>query len=114
MDSPRSHDEALARHLLHAGYMITSPFPSSDSLTNDLTRDHSDGNWNESQATVLQAGDSIALMTPSSRRRHLLLLQHQQRSSIDTDALDVEDETDDSPTSPKIRLEAPTPTFMPR
>ncbi|KAJ8687363.1 hypothetical protein QAD02_023157 [Eretmocerus hayati] len=88
-----------------------SPFASSDSLANDLTRDGSDGIWNESQATVLQA-DSIALLTPSSRRRHLLMLQHQQRSSMDTDALDAEDEMEpvySSTCSPRIRLEAATP-----
>ncbi|XP_011697260.1 PREDICTED: uncharacterized protein LOC105455556 isoform X2 [Wasmannia auropunctata] len=87
---------------------VTSPFASSDSLTNDVTRDHSDGIWNESQATVLQA-DSLALLTPSSRRRHLLLLQHQQRSSMDTEALDVEDELEPCPPSPRIRLEPATP-----
>lgn len=87
---------------------VTSPFASSDSLTNDVTRDHSDGIWNESQATVLQA-DSLALLTPSSRRRHLLLLQHQQRSSMDTEALDVEDEMEPCPPSPRIRLEPATP-----
>lgn len=88
---------------------VTSPFASSDSLTNDVTRDHSDGIWNESQATVLQA-DSLALLTPSSRRRHLLLLQHQQRSSMDTEALDVEDEAEPCPPpSPRIRLEPATP-----
>lgn len=73
-------------------------------------RDHSDGIWNESQATVLQVDSgtengtglsasepsavspgSAMLLTPSSRRKHLLLLQHQQRSSMDTDALDEED-----------------------
>ncbi|XP_034947163.1 uncharacterized protein [Chelonus insularis] len=83
-----------------------SPFASSDSLTNDVTKDHSDGIWNESQATVLQA-DSLSLLTPSSRRRHLLLLQHQQRSSMDTEALDIEEEIDIGPPSPRIRLEAP-------
>ncbi|XP_043787530.1 uncharacterized protein LOC122712173 isoform X4 [Apis laboriosa] len=88
--------------------MITSPFASSDSLTNDVTRDHSDGIWNESQATVLQA-DSLALLTPSSRRRHLLLLQHQQRSSMDTEALDIEETMESRPSSPRIRLEAATP-----
>ncbi|KAK0098116.1 hypothetical protein PV326_011102 [Microctonus aethiopoides] len=86
---------------------VSSPFASSDSLTNDANKDHSDGIWNESQATVLQA-DTLALLTPSSRRRHLLMLQHQQRSSMDTDALDVEDEIEINPPSPRLRLEAPT------
>lgn len=94
------------RHLLRA---VPSPFASSDSLANDLTRDHSDGGiWNESQATVLQA-DSLAALTPSSKRRHLLMLQHQQRSSMDTDALDAEDEMDVYSSSPRIRFEAATP-----
>ncbi|KAK4874962.1 hypothetical protein RN001_014322 [Aquatica leii] len=88
-----------------------SPFASNDSLANDI-RDHSDGIWNESQATVLQVDSgtdngtahsssemaslttpsnvSTSLLTPSSRRKHLLLMQHQQRSSMDTDALDEE------------------------
>ncbi|KAF5280043.1 hypothetical protein FQR65_LT03298 [Abscondita terminalis] len=88
-----------------------SPFASNDSLTNDI-RDHSDGIWNESQATVLQVDSgtdngtahsssemaslttplnaSTLLLTPSSRRKHLLLMQHQQRSSMDTEALDEE------------------------
>ncbi|XP_076240258.1 uncharacterized protein LOC143182854 [Calliopsis andreniformis] len=95
--------------------IITSPFASSDSLTNDVTRDHSDGIWNESQATVLQA-DSLALLTPSSRRRHLLLLQHQQRSSMDTEALDAEDTMESRPSSPRIRLDpgTPVPPLTPR
>ncbi|XP_031788431.1 uncharacterized protein LOC100678108 isoform X1 [Nasonia vitripennis] len=103
----------VQRQFLHAGCAVPSPFASSDSLTaNDATRDHSDGIWNESQATVLQA-DSLALLTPSSKRRHLLILQHQQRSSMDTDALDAEDEMDVYPQpSPRIRLEAATPVTV--
>ncbi|XP_076285149.1 uncharacterized protein LOC143211394 isoform X2 [Lasioglossum baleicum] len=89
--------------------MITSPFASSDSLTNDITRD--DGIWNESQATVLQA-DTLALLTPSSRRRHLLLLQHQQRSSMDTEALDVEEIMESRSSSPRIHL-APAMPIQP-
>lgn len=37
-----------------------------------------------------------ATLTPSSRRKHLLMLQHQQRSSMDTDALDEEMQVDQS------------------
>ncbi|XP_068081098.1 serine-rich adhesin for platelets [Anabrus simplex] len=117
----------------------SSPFASSDSLANDL-RDHSDGIWNESQATVLQAdldngtgmsssdlsslaanslGAATALaLTPSSRRKQLLLLQHQQRSSMDTEALEEElaaEATDvqQVPLSPRIRIEAPQPKTSP-
>ncbi|KAK2586462.1 hypothetical protein KPH14_010736 [Odynerus spinipes] len=88
------------------GIIGLSPFASSDSLANDITRDHSDGIWNESQATVLQA-DSLALLTP--KRRLLLLLQHQQGSSMDTEALDAEDEMEVHTPSPRIRLEPATP-----
>jgi hypothetical protein len=102
----------IQRQFLHAG--MPSPFASSDSLANDVTRDHSDGIWNESQATVLQV-DSLPLLTPSSKRRHLLILQHQQRSSMDTDALDVEDDLSIYPSSPRIRLETPiSSTLTPR
>ncbi|CAB0041603.1 unnamed protein product [Trichogramma brassicae] len=103
----QSH-RGVQRRRLRTGYGIPSPFVSSESLTNDATRDHSDGIWNESQATVLQA-DSLAALTPASKRRHLLILQHQQRSSMDTDALDAEDELNVYSTSPRIRLEAATP-----
>lgn len=92
----------------------------------NVYRDHSDGIWNESQATVLQVDSgtdngtalsssemttspgSATLLTPSSRRKHLLLLQHQQRSSMDTEAL--EEELVDqvvSPNSPRITIEKP-------
>ncbi|XP_046988292.1 uncharacterized protein LOC124593985 [Schistocerca americana] len=107
----------------------SSPSASCDSLAGELRTDHSDGIWNESQATVLQAGEGGGLgldtecgavpgspgslaMTPSSRRKHLLLLQHQQRSSMDTDALDEELDLSDvtqpqQPLSPRICIDAP-------
>nr|XP_041631901.1 uncharacterized protein LOC108074348 isoform X1 [Drosophila kikkawai] len=96
-----------------------STYPSSDSLANDNTRDHSDGIWNESQVTVLTAEQrdisdgsysSNLLLTPSSKRKNLLL-QHQQRSSVDTDALDFEEQspTYGLQTLPKI-VRTPTPT----
>ncbi|XP_021915530.1 uncharacterized protein LOC110827811 isoform X3 [Zootermopsis nevadensis] len=132
--------------LLPSTTPLTQPsslFASSDSLANDL-RDHSDGIWNESQATVLQVADadvnalsgaelsslsaagSVALMalTPSSRRKQLLLLQHQQRSSMDTEALDEELEGEfdaqvsQAPPSPRICIETtaslkPSPSAAP-
>ncbi|XP_032595376.1 uncharacterized protein LOC6566876 isoform X2 [Drosophila grimshawi] len=96
-----------------------STYPSSDSLANDNTRDHSDGIWNESQVTVLTAEQrdisdtsysSNLLLTPSSKRKNLLL-QHQQRSSVDTDVLDFEElsPTYGLQTLPKI-IRTPTPT----
>ncbi|KAI4499382.1 hypothetical protein M0802_005642 [Mischocyttarus mexicanus] len=96
----------LSRTSPVTGIIGTSPFASSDSLANDITRDHSDGIWNESQATVLQA-DSLALLTP--KKRLLLLLQHQQDSSMDTEALDAEDVKEMHTPSPRIRLEPATP-----
>jgi hypothetical protein len=75
-----------------------SAFPSSDSLTNNesAAKDHSDGIWNESQCTVLRASISSTEkihISPATRRKHLLL-QHLQRSSLDTEALDIEDIAD--------------------
>ncbi|PSN48301.1 hypothetical protein C0J52_19251 [Blattella germanica] len=91
----------------------SSLFASSDSLANDL-RDHSDGIWNESQATVLQVAETedLNVLTPSSRRKQLLMLQHQQRSSMDTEALDEEMEPEfdaqvpQAPSSPRICIES--------
>nr|XP_037874468.1 uncharacterized protein LOC101741769 isoform X3 [Bombyx mori] len=106
----------------------TSPCASNESLTVDPTRDHSDGMWNESQTTVLQVDSgtengtvisssdvsslaaspgALALLTPTSRRKQLLLLQHQQRSSLDTDVLDEEFDASQSqsPTSPRNKLD---------
>ncbi|XP_063916393.1 uncharacterized protein LOC135132287 isoform X3 [Zophobas morio] len=108
-----------------------SPFASTDSLANDM-RDHSDGIWNESQATVLQVDSgtdngtalsssemtsvtspgSAILLTPSSRRKHLLMMQHQQRSSMDTEALE-EEFVEQGETSPRIVIEKASKTLEP-
>lgn len=98
-----------------------------------LFRDQSDGIWNESQVTVLQVdsgtdngtalsssemtsatspGTTTSLLTPSSRRKHLLMLQHQQRSSFDTEALD-EEIADPTDTCPRIVVEKTAKTAEP-
>lgn len=59
-----------------------------------------------SSSEMTTSPGSGTLLTPSSRRKHLLLLQHQQRSSMDTEAL--EEELVDqvvSPNSPRITIE---------
>ncbi|CAK1555851.1 unnamed protein product [Leptosia nina] len=112
-----------------------SPSASNESLTVDHSRDHSDGLWNESQTTVLQIDSgtdngtvisssdlsslaaspgALALLTPTSRRKQLLLLQHQQRSSLDTDALDEEFDASQSqsPTSPRNKLDMPSSSSL--
>ncbi|XP_052743270.1 uncharacterized protein LOC112045005 isoform X2 [Bicyclus anynana] len=113
----------------------SSPCASNESLTVDQSRDHSDGLWNESQTTVLQVDSgtdngtvisssdlsslatspgALALLTPTSRRKQLLLLQHQQRSSLDTDALDEEFDVSQSqsPTSPRNKLDTSSSSAM--
>ncbi|XP_069360945.1 uncharacterized protein [Maniola hyperantus] len=113
----------------------SSPCASNESLTVDHSRDHSDGLWNESQTTVLQVDSgtdngtvisssdlsslatspgALALLTPTSRRKQLLLLQHQQRSSLDTDALDEEFDASQSqsPTSPRNKLDTSSSSSM--
>ncbi|XP_023707190.1 uncharacterized protein LOC111864256 isoform X6 [Cryptotermes secundus] len=145
--SPQMQDKTdKDAELLPPTTPLTQPsslFASSDSLANDL-RDHSDGIWNESQATVLQVADAdintlsgtelsslsaagsgaLLALTPSSRRKQLLLLQHQQRSSMDTEALDEElgaefdAQVPQAPSSPRICIESmaslkPSPSAVP-
>ncbi|CAH1180414.1 unnamed protein product [Phaedon cochleariae] len=111
-------DECVVPSISFTSEKRLSPFTSNDSLANDA-RDQSDGIWNESQVTVLQAdsgtdngtalsgsemtsatspGSATLSLTPSSRRKHLLMLQHQQRSSFDTEAL-LDEEVGDQASS---------------
>lgn len=74
-----------------------SAYPSSDSLLNDSMRDHSDGNWNESQATVLQIDSNVSdsgLVSSATIQRKNISLQR-QHSSMDIEALEVEDQFQD-------------------
>ncbi|CAG9864745.1 unnamed protein product [Phyllotreta striolata] len=100
-------DDSIVPSISFLPHAKLSPFTSNDSLAND-GRDQSDGIWNESQATVLQADSGtdngtvlssselnsatspVLALTPSSKRKHMLMIQHQQRSSMDTENLDEE------------------------
>ncbi|CAG9766941.1 unnamed protein product [Ceutorhynchus assimilis] len=106
-------DESIVPSIFLRPELKLSPFTSSDSIAND-TRDQSDDIWNESQVTVLQIDSgtdngtglstseitplsstvSSSLLTPSSKRKHLLMMQHQQRSSFDTEGLEEEPKDD--------------------
>ncbi|KAK6626476.1 hypothetical protein RUM44_008949 [Polyplax serrata] len=86
---------------------LVSPFASCDSLANDQ-KDHSDGIWNESQSTVLHAeseNGEISSRTPSKK----LLLQHQQRSSMDTEVLDSDAVHSQSPIYSPLNQESAVP-----
>ncbi|KAI8439309.1 hypothetical protein MSG28_013140 [Choristoneura fumiferana] len=77
-----------------------SPCASNESLTVDPTS-------SSDLSSLAASPGALALLTPTSRRKQLLLLQHQQRSSLDTDALDEEFEASQSqsPTSPRNKLD---------
>jgi hypothetical protein len=42
-------------------------------------------------STCLTPSAAVNSMTPTSRRKHLLMMQHQQRSSMDTEGLEIEE-----------------------
>lgn len=42
-------------------------------------------------SSSLTPSAALNSMTPSTRRKHLLMMQHAQRSSMDTDALECEE-----------------------
>ncbi|XP_073979225.1 uncharacterized protein isoform X3 [Rhodnius prolixus] len=134
--SEESGGEVAEQKSLLTAATPLSPFASCDSLN---TKDHSDGIWNESQMTVLHADSdnngggtgmscsdlsssltpnaALNSMTPTTRRKHLLMMQHQQRSSMDTDALDIEETepesvaviTQESTLKPKVEKSAAPP-----